>query len=209
MSDLPDSNEASKDPQLEADDILRAKVSTRVYLEGGGDLYIEVYSNDTERSIASMFQGLEFLQVYKSFSMTPLRPPVPQTQQQVTQVSPTSATPMPVYTEPTTVAAAPVATPQAAPQTGVDEEVYQVASVAFEKIVPSKGGEAISYVRVKTVTGTKFSQYGIRAWPEVIPEDVRGLFESWKYGVPSLPPPSMANIATVDGKRVSRFFPNS
>lgn len=69
----------------------------------------------------------------------------------------------------------------------------------------SKNGK--HYINVKTVD-PRFNQYGVNAWPEVIPED----FEDWQVGQPYSPPDSM-KFATIskwmqDGKerkKVTKF----
>jgi len=85
--------------------------------------------------------------------------------------------------------------PTGAPPAPTVQETIEVATISHA--VTEKGAH---YLRIK---GGKFSKFGVKAWPEVLPTDAKG-FESWQIGEEFGPFPSMT-YAVVEGSKVIAF----
>ena len=102
------------------------------------------------------------------------------------------AQPIPAPAQAGTPPPVPVALP---PSEAVETEVIQVKAVCH---AVTEGG--VAFVKVK---GGKYSKYGVKAWPEVVPQDCA--FESWATGTEFQPPANMAYAVVQDGKKVVAF----
>ncbi len=170
--------------------------------EAGGVCYVDMFTTGgvkislTARAldpITALDSLIEAIQYGKQkYNLSGLRPEAPHapthTAGDPQSVSQTVASPTGQYPPPAGAPAPynpPPLTPgkQQAVNAG-DIEIVQVTSVTKSYTPNGKWN-------VK-VMGGKYTKFGVTAWPEALPVDVRQAAEAWPVGTPFAPPPSMA-----------------
>lgn len=97
--------------------------------------------------------------------------------------------------------APPVSSPTFVPPGAVVGEKVQVTLISHELSRNNK--HCLNVKGVPVQGGKPYTQFGLTAWPEVIPQDAAS-FETWPLKSTFAPPASMA-FAYTDGKKILRF----
>ena len=85
---------------------------------------------------------------------------------------------------------------------------FEEAQVAEETIEIRTLAHAVTengkpFIKVK---GGKYSKFGVKAWPDNLPEALQG-YESWEIGKEYQPPAGIKHAVVQDGKKVTKFLP--
>jgi len=80
----------------------------------------------------------------------------------------------------------------------VAEEIIEIRTLAHAVTENGK-----PFIKVK---GGKYSKFGVKAWPDNLPEALLG-YESWEIGKEYQPITGIKHAVVQDGKKVTKFLP--
>jgi len=176
---------------------LRAKLQPSTSVEAGGIAWTEVFTargskinltaraDDPITALENLYTAIEYALKVKNCVPEKTYPAAP-TAPQAETISASGAVPAP--------------TPAPANQSGI--EIIDIKTISHT--ITQNG------VHNVTVKGGMYSKYGVVAWKEILPQDVKDAFEGWPIGQDLAAPVSMrkAMIGTGSngkGKRVITF----
>lgn len=150
-----------------------------VYTPSGNKINLTARADDPISAFENLYTAIEYAMKMKGCTAT-----------KVLESAPTQA-----YSPPATTTAVKPVVPGNLPPNEAGIQIINVESVSHQV----KGAQ-----HVVVVKGGAFKKYGIVAWREVLPDEVKASFESWELMKELAPPASMVRCM-VDKKKVISF----